>query len=126
MPNPNNLPEVNHKNGLEKDNNFVGTKENNYTDGNLEWVTRKENMYHASVSGLINRNSEKRKEAVRSIKKALENHYRPVAMIYENKIISIFRSIQDASNIMKIPQQNIGDNCRGYTYRSGGIMDTHK
>lgn len=63
----------------------------------------------------------KGKKQLESIKKkALENHYRPVAMIYENKIISIFRSIQDASNIMKIPQQNIGDNCRGNRNSAGG------
>lgn len=121
LPNPNNLPEVNHKNGLEKDNNFVGTKENNYTDGNLEWVTRKENMYHASVTGLINRHSEKRKEAIKINRKiALENHCRPVAMILEGKLISIFRSLKDASDITKIPQQNIGENCRGNRSSAGG------
>lgn len=115
------MPEVNHKNGLEKDNNFVGTKENNYTDGNLEWVTRKENMYHASVTGLINRDSEKRKEAIKINRKiALENHCRPVAMILEKKLISVFRSLKDASNITKIPQQNIGENCRGNRSCAGG------
>ena len=42
LPNPNNLPQVNHKDE-NKANSFVGTAENNYTDGNLEWCTAKYN-----------------------------------------------------------------------------------
>lgn len=41
LPNPNNLPEVNHKN-LVRDDNGVG---------NLEWVTRRDNKLHSYESG---------------------------------------------------------------------------
>lgn len=43
VPNPDNLPEVNHKDG---------NKENNHKD-NLEWCTHKENMAHAQKNGLM-------------------------------------------------------------------------
>lgn len=42
---------INHKDG-NKLNNFVGTVQNNYTDGNLEWCTAKENVQHAFDTGL--------------------------------------------------------------------------
>lgn len=60
IPNPLNKPEVNHKDGNTY-NNYCGCKENNYEDSNLEWVTTKENMEHASRMGLINKDSELRK-----------------------------------------------------------------
>lgn len=43
IPNPNNLPEVNHKNGNKGDNGIA----------NLEWCTHHHNSLHAAKSGLL-------------------------------------------------------------------------
>lgn len=47
LQNPNNLPFINHKNEIKSDN-FVGTPENNFTDGNLEWITHKQNINYGT------------------------------------------------------------------------------
>ena len=47
LPNPENKPEVNHIDE-DKTNNFVGTPENDYKDGNLEWKSPKGNCNHGT------------------------------------------------------------------------------
>jgi len=44
IPNPENKPEVNHKNGIKADSWL----------GNLEWATKLQNAHHAVVNGLYN------------------------------------------------------------------------
>lgn len=47
IPNPENKPYVNHKDE-DKTNNFAGTPENNYTDGNLEWCDQNYNINYGT------------------------------------------------------------------------------
>lgn len=47
LENPENLPQVNHKDE-DKTNNFVGTQENEYKDGNLEWCSNEYNTNYGT------------------------------------------------------------------------------
>lgn len=49
IPNPDNKPEVNHKNGIKTDASI----------GNLEWCTKSENTIHAFATGLMDIHGEK-------------------------------------------------------------------
>lgn len=50
MDNPNNKPQINHKDG-NKLNNYIDI--DNPENSNLEWVTDSENKFHAHATGLI-------------------------------------------------------------------------
>jgi hypothetical protein len=69
IPNPNNLPEINHKNGNKLD----------YSLENLEWVNRTENVRHAFKTGLANNTGSNNgmckldEESVKIIKRMLQD-----------------------------------------------------
>lgn len=108
-PNPDHKLEVNHKDG-NTHNNYCGCKENNYQDSNLEWVTSKENMEHASQNGLINHESWLRKLALMKNREKInyEAMKRPVYQLsLEGMIINRYESIIEAAKAHGIMQSAI-------------------
>lgn len=93
IPNPNNLPQVNHINGIKGDNRAI----------NLEWCTAKQNIIHSFDNGLCVR------------PKGKESH------LYDNgtKVIDlntgkIYPSVATAARELKIPRTTISAEIFGY------------
>lgn len=104
IPNPNNLPQVNHK-----DEN----KENNY-DSNLEWCT----CYY-------NNNYGTKKERLSRVynKKLHQATAKSVIQFDKNmNIINIFKSIREAERKTKINNGNISECCQGNRKTAGGYI----
>ena len=103
IPNPNNLPQVNH---------IDGNKENNNVS-NLEWVSNYDNMQHSIKTGL------------RDIKKITnilyESNRRPIIQYDINgNFIKKWNSIKDVEVQLNIPNQNIIKVCQNKRHTAGG------
>lgn len=108
LENPYNLPQVNHKD-LNKENNYVGTSENNFTDGNLEWCSNAQNMEHAH--------------------KHLDFNYQTIPVvkidIETNIVLQCYKSIQEAATDTSAMPINIlrschfdNDSTKGFRWRT--------
>ncbi len=105
-PNPELYNQVNHIDG-DKSNNV-------YT--NLEWVNEKLNMEHASKHGLINRDSEKRKEqASKNLLKALEVVKKATAKYDENGNLIEITNMQGNIQFARLSY-------KGFYYRDVNIL----
>lgn len=103
IPNPQNLPQVNHIDG-DKTNNCVA---------NLEWVTRKENVKH-SFEKLGRISSTKGKEG------GLSPAAKAVVQYYKRKRVAEYGSIKEASFRTGIDEVSISYSCRGIVKLAGG------
>lgn len=114
---------IENKNPLEFNevNHIDGNKCNNSYE-NLEWCNKKMNMEHASLTNLINRDSEKRKEQTKiNQRNSIHKLYKKVVEYDENgKLVAI----HDSYNKIKTEGNNKSSSCdHRLTYKNHYFRD---
>lgn len=105
--NPENKPQINHKNSIRSDNRI----------GNLEWVTNSENQKHAFKYGFQKVN----KTGLGKFGKLNGNSKKIKQLDLDNNLIKIWNSMSDVERELKIYVSSISSCCSGNQKTAGGF-----
>ena len=108
LDNPNDLPVVNHKDET-KTNSFVGTAENNYEEGNLEWCTYNYNVNYGT-------RTERQKKTAAENQLKTGQYKRQDIYVYNyitKEFVKKFNSLTEATNELECDRSSAYKVARG-------------
>ena len=122
LPNEENKPQVNHKNGI-KNQNIVNPDDLYGETTNLEWATNSENQIHAYKLGL-NYNTEKQRQNTLISNKKRTKKVRQYS--FQGEVLKEWDSIKEAGLQLNICPNSICACCKGKVKTAGGYHWKYK